>query len=327
MLLPNRSRRFSIEEVEKEVIKSLKKKYSEKILLNEKIDEYLEWFNRNYVEGQINELYEGQIVDQLNNLIDKVAVWYELKYPDYRVNRLIPYEKLDNHKSYNINNNNKMYNFKHFVECLPDNEKYYFKDLGYQNIMYFNPDKFAHLHVSNTGTVLEAEGIRSVSKSLIDDDELEGMNVGDVVNIFKERGIELPAGNEIEPAVLRNALWNNHKNGLFDSIMYKIMERGGEIVGPRRAMLFAQEFGRDISTPMKYGVNFNDQGMNNLMAYYLVHGGDRDLECYFDYYNSAREDAKFDLVTFDQATVMFSNLDRSLDKHVGNKVFIKNNKN
>ena len=35
---------------------------------------------------------------------------------------------------------------------------------------------------------------------------------------------------------------------VFDAIMYRIIERGGERVGPKRGFLFAKEFG--ISSPI-----------------------------------------------------------------------------
>lgn len=33
--------------------------------------------------------------------------------------------------------------------------------------------------------------------------------------------------------------------------MYRIIERGGNRIGPKRAFLFAKEFGRDIRIPVR----------------------------------------------------------------------------
>lgn len=314
MLLPKRIP--TVKSVNQEISKN-KDKNDEIIILEDKIREYLKWYDENIVEGQINELYDGQIVRELKNLIDKVAIWYELKYPDYRVNKLIPFDTKGS--SHDSGCNNKLFNFNNFIKRLPDNEKYYFGNLKYGNILYFSPGRFAHLHVSDDGVVLEAEGISSVSKSMIADDDLKGISLAEVLDLFKKKDIALPTWNEIEPQVLRAALWNNHKNGLFDSIMYEIMVRGGDIIGPRRAMLFANEFGRDISIPMRYGVSALESNINTFMAYYTIHGGDKDLQYYFDYFNSVRNGEDISQVSFERAMALLAGLGDNKEK---NKTYV-----
>ena len=55
--------------------------------------------------------------------------------------------------------------------------------------------------------------------------------------------------------------------------MYRIIERGGNRFGPRRAFLFAKEFGRNIDVPMMYGVDTSDPGLRYFMNEYLKAGG------------------------------------------------------
>ena len=39
-------------------------------------------------------------------------------------------------------------------------------------------------------------------------------------------------------------------SGCLNCVMYRIIERGGNRIGPRRGFLFAKEFGRNIDIPM-----------------------------------------------------------------------------
>lgn len=68
------------------------------------------------------------------------------------------------------------------------------------------------------------------------------------------------------------------RDGLLDTIMYRIMESGGKFYGPRRAVLFAKEFERDISIPVRYGDA-------SLINDYVMNGGSGDLMCYINYFN------------------------------------------
>jgi hypothetical protein len=79
--------------------------------------------------------------------------------------------------------------------------------------------------------------------------------------------------------------------------MYRIIERGGNGIGPRKGFQFAQEFGRDINIPMMYGVEFSDPGLRNFVNEYLKVGGSINLECYQNYHNRKSNKEKLDIIT------------------------------
>ena len=66
--------------------------------------------------------------------------------------------------------------------------------------------------------------------------------------------------------------------------MYKIIERGGNIIGPRRGYLFAKEFNRNLDIPMMYGASTYDSKNVDFANQYLDDGGNSDLECYNNYF-------------------------------------------
>ena len=66
--------------------------------------------------------------------------------------------------------------------------------------------------------------------------------------------------------------------------MYRIIERGGNRIGPRRGFLFAKEFNRDIDIPMSYGFDYSDPELKAFINEYIKAGGSKDLKCYEDYF-------------------------------------------
>lgn len=82
--------------------------------------------------------------------------------------------------------------------------------------------------------------------------------------------------------------------------MYRIIERGGNRIGPRRAFLFAKEFGRNIDIPMMYGVDYSDPGLRRFMNEYIKAGGSKDLICYVGYFSRASKNEKIDIVSMQE---------------------------
>ena len=70
---------------------------------------------------------------------------------------------------------------------------------------------------------------------------------------------------------------------LLNCIMYRIIDHERSRVGPRRAMLFAKEFGTDIRIPMQYGVDTSDPGLKEQIEFYLSLGGSEDVDCLINY--------------------------------------------
>lgn len=286
--------------------------------LDAKVDEFIDWYFENMVKGNYTDIGEYHAPREMRDLIEKIAVWYELRYPSYEINRLMPgsgqeqinandvmfrnnpyvNELLDENSDANELDWNDFYNTNIFMKSLPWEERCYFTKPRYRNIVYLNPNsRVAHLHLTKNGFVEMSEDVTGYTKSVIKDEELTGLNVRDVVKLFQEKGIELPENNELEKTINGANKWIQQKEGILDCAMYRIIERGGNRIGPRRAFLFAKEFGRNIDIPMMYAIDRSDPGLRLFMNEYIKSGGSKDLECYVGYFSRASKKEKLDTVT------------------------------
>ena len=185
--------------------------------LNTKVDDFIDWHFKTMIKGHYTDIGEFSMQNDMRNFIEKMAVWYELRYPDYEINRLMSGSSLIEINDVMFNSNkyindlfdedadiralnwSDFYNPKVFISSLPVNEQNLFAKVKYQSKVYFDiPNSSACFHLTANGFVEEAEGIRFFTKNKIMDTELEGMHIKDVVNLFKEKGIELPKDNKLE---------------------------------------------------------------------------------------------------------------------------------
>lgn len=87
---------------------------------------------------------------------------------------------------------------------------------------------------------------------------------------------------------------------MLNCVMYRIIERGGNRIGPRRAFLFAKEFNRNIDIPMIYGVDRSDPGLESFVNMYLEAGGSKQLSCLINYFNRTSDYVNFETITIDE---------------------------
>lgn len=289
--------------------------------LDDKVDAFIDWYFNNMVKGHYTDIGEYHKPKDMRNFIEKMAVWYELRYPDYEINRLMhccgqeqinindvmfrnnPYvnDLLDEESDTKELDWYEFYNTNVFIKSLPWDEKYIFTKPRYRDIVYLSPNfRSAHLHLTKNGFVKMAEGITTYTNSIIKDEELQGLNVRKVAELFKEKGIILPENNELEKAIKDVDNWIYQKEEMLNCVMYRIIERGGNRIGPRRAFLFAKEFGRNIDIPMKYAVDYSDPGLILFMNEYIKAGGSKDLECYVGYFSRASKKEKVDTISIQE---------------------------
>ncbi len=274
--------------------------------LENQVNEFIKW----YYETMIKDFYSDggryQYPKRMRDLIEKIAVWYELRYPNDEINRLMycygkenakmndvmfknnPYikELLDENADTRYLDWPDFYNASVFLKSLSWEERRYFESPHYKDVVYLNPKtRAAHLHVTQDGKVEMAENISGYTHGVIHDEELQGLNIRKVMELFKEKNIELPKNNELEKAITNADNWISQKEGILNCAMYRIIERGGNRIGPRRAFLFAKEFRRNIDIPMMYAIDRSDPGLRLLINEYLKIGGSKDLKCYIDYFS------------------------------------------
>lgn len=274
------------------------------ILLNTKVDDYIKWNYKNIIEGNCGEYGEYLVLQELRNLIEKMAVWYELRYPDYEINRKMcccgqeeisinnimfndnKYinELFDDNSDIRALDWDEFFNTSVFFNSLPWKEKCRFERAKYPYIVGVDSSKISHLYLTSDGFIEGAKSIDVLSNNKLSNEQLNGMHVTEVINLLKQNGIELPENNELEKCIKRVENRKKEKEGLLDAVMYRIIERGGNRIGPRRAFLFAKEFGRNIDIPMMYAIDRSDPGLRLFINEYIKSGGSKDLICYVDYF-------------------------------------------
>lgn len=288
------------------------------VSLDDKIDEFINWYSENMVKGYYTNIGEYHQPIEMRNFIEKMAVWYELRYPDYKINRLLSGSSQENveindamlHSNEYINNLldeesdirfldwDEFYITKAFINSLTSNERCRLQKPKYRNLVYLDPNCMsAHLHLTSNGFVKKAEGLGVYTQFKIKDKDLQGMHIKNVVKILQENGIVLPSNNELETTVNNAENWIYQKEEMLNCVMYRIIERGGNRIGPRRAFLFAKEFGRNIDIPMMYGVDYSDPRLRIFMNEYIKAGGSKDLLCYIDYFSRASKNEKVDRIS------------------------------
>ena len=296
--------------------------------LDDKVDAFIDWYFKNMVKGHYTDIGEYHKPKDMRNFIEKMAVWYELRYPDYEINRLMhccgreqinindvmfrnnPYvnDLLDDESDTKELDWDEFYNTNVFMKSLSWEERCYFTKPRYRDIVYLSPNsRSAHLHLTKNGFIEVAKDITAYTNSIIKDEELQGLNVRKVTELFKEKGIKLPENNEVEKAIKDADNWIYQKEEMLNCVMYRIIERGGNRIGPRRAFLFAKEFGRNIDISMMYAVDRSDPGLRLFMNEYIKAGGSKDLECYIGYFSRASKKEKVDTISIQELILTQNN--------------------
>lgn len=304
-------------------------KDSRMVVLDDKVDEFIDWFTENMVKGHYTNKGEYSVPIAMRNFIEKMAVWYELRYPDYEINRRMSsssQQPIDINKVMFENNQyindildgdssikdldwDEFYNTKAFMHSLPQSERYVFSRPKYQDIVYWNRGyDNANLHLTHNGFVEMAEYMDCVVPDIYSED-LKGKNIKEIVNMLKERGVKFTKNNEFEKAIKDYDNWVYQKEEMLNCVMYRIIERGRNRFGPRRAFLFAKEFGRNIDIPMAYGVDMSDPDLRLFMNEYIKAGGSKNLVCYVGYGSRASKYEKLPTIAIQEFIMIQNNND------------------
>lgn len=283
----------------------------ETISLDNKIDEFIEWYFKNMVEGLYSDIGEYNEPRRMRDLIEKMAVWYEIKYPEIEINRIM---NPDMKQITNINDImfkynsyindifdkdndieclewNNFFNYESFLKSLSWEEKWMLSRNEYPNIVnILNNSKsyVPHFHLDSNGIVLLADDVDTLKTKddfVFCSEDFIGKHLCDTLVILKEHGVELEEKNEVENAIKNYEKRDYLKEEFLNCVMYRIIERGGNRIGPRRGFLFAKEFKRNIDIPMQYGVDSTDPNLRLFMNEYFKAGGKSDLECFIGYFS------------------------------------------
>ena len=92
---------------------------------------------------------------------------------------------------------------------------------------------------------------------------------------------------------------------MLNCVMYRIIDRGGNRIGPRRAFLFAKEFRRNIDIPMMYGIDRSDPGLRLFINEYIKAGGSKNLMCYEDYFFKSSKEDQLNTITIQELLLKY----------------------
>ena len=285
--------------------------------LDDKVDVFIAWYNSNYIKS---EKCRFRMEKEMRDFIEKIAVWYELRYPDYEINRIMPgsgqevtdINEVMFQKNKYINSLfdedsevrevewMDFYNTKAFIHSLPADQRYRFDKPRYSELLYLDDARKVKLYLTPNGVVESASNVSAFTGHVVQDEELVGMKLKEAIKLLRERGIILSDSSEICKEVRKIDRLKYLKKEMLSAVMYRIIERGGYRFGPRRGFLFAKEFKLDIDIPMKYGVDRSDPGLRLFMNEYLKAGGSKDLECYLGYFSRTSRKEKLDTVSIQE---------------------------
>lgn len=275
-------------------VKDIKRNDEEMLVnLNNKIDRFIEWYSKNIVNDNCIYTDENSMIKKLENFIEKMAVWYEFKYPDY----------IFEYPDYKTEQTNKGYNIRSFINLLSDDEKQFLVRPRYvKEIDLEIKNMSLSLNLSSKGRIMSYY-YSACAKNPLNGIKLVGMLVEDAISILKENDMYIINdihNNKLELAIQKYKNEVYQKEELLNCVMYKIIDRGGYRLGPRRAFLFAKEFGRNINIPMMYGVDYSDFYLKDFINEYIKAGGSKDLVCYVGYFSRVGKYEKINTITIQE---------------------------
>lgn len=289
--------------------------YITPIILNDKIEEFIKWDKENMEYLKVCNAYRVLFEIPYHNhkivrkLIEKIASWYELRYPNYEIDRIFdndiynsttaskemfinnPYIK-NNHNNQNRINKSEIsnlewidfYNRDGFYSLLSEDEKVVFNPKYPSSMSFHMSDwKACYLKLTPDGIILE-------DKTNFLDEDLTGKHIEEFSKLLDRsdrRKDNIP--NRIDEEIKRYKKRIFIREQVLTCAMYKIIENGSYLYGPERALLFAKEFGLNIHIPLMYGLTIGlgcseENSFINLINEYLNLGGNPDLICYKNYF-------------------------------------------
>lgn len=240
-------------------------------------------------------------IDMINNLVEKVAVWYELRYTDDKINEIIPYSSFSS--DYKFDNNqdedwSEFFSFNKFLSLLSDRERSLIKNPVYRRTVPFHA---GYLYLEPNGIIssvfFNSSGTRTNCCEMV------GKHITKVACDIKKY-IEFDNENkELFDSIENFELWTKMRNKVLDLVMLRIIERGGNRIGARRGLLFAKEFNRNIDIPMIYGFDSDDPKSIELVNKYLEFGGKNDIKCYVSYFKENYELVSIEDIVRDSSSI------------------------
>ena len=316
-----------------DILEFLRIKKSKKVIerdeynLGQKIEDFLDWYLNNIVEfTHLTDWAKDEEKNKIRYFIEKMAVWYELRYPDYEIDKLLSgdyweqdvnevmfrnnellKDVVEDNEMLELLNWNEFYSTNAFVRSLPVYEREYLKKPRYPKNMHINyqSPEFKFSSYRSLSLCIDNEGkVKNDDRRYLSFDttlyignnefNLVGMHIKDVLKLLKDNGLKPWTGSiyEVE-TIIQN--YENDKyfiEELLNCILYRIILRGRQGYGAKRGYLFAKEFALNLDIPMIYGMDNSIRGIKELYNTYLKDNGNKDLMGIVDYFLEDKENPR-----------------------------------
>lgn len=230
-----------------------------------KMKDFLSWYATVLPKFDNNVKVEKEI-KSIQNFIEKVAVYYELKYPDFIIEG-------SNTKFMTEFDDGEVYNIKTFIDNLPDKEKTYFLKPCYHYKYIFVDGR--HFEINKNGEILKFCG---TEQDKIKNHMLKGKNIKEGVQLLKDEAVVPDVNYLIDNQIKVYEIERTRRKQMLNVIMYRIIERGSDYSkGARRALIFAKDFDLSLFVPLVYEVTLaNDPYLNSFLEEYVSSGGSKE---------------------------------------------------
>ena len=274
------------------LLKNLRRKYEDKninfqsLAIKKKIEYLLKSISIN----------EEDYLDRLE-LVNKMKEWYIFRYPDIYIENFFGIDK-DIDVNDDIFKNSKkpnmewcdIFNTRVFLNTLKPDLYNYLKSVRYDNTVFIRGRYlYECILLSKKGTIKSCHCIL---------EDYDGKNIRDLyqdiidnkVNAKIDKGYEeyfiRELKNKVESAINKYDEKVKAKKIMIDCVIYSLIDYFDLEIGTNRALLFAEEFNGNIDLPLIYGAHDNNKEFIN---YYLMLGGNENLDCYIDYNKNKKE--------------------------------------
>ena len=223
---------------------------------------------------------------EIRDFIEKMAVWFELRYPDCEIKKIFGSNNMEVDVTKEIFYNNPhladilknsmteidlkwhdFYNYDAFYASLTEEEKRFIKEPCYPDLVFLYSGKVDHVHLSPEGYVEMYEfGVCSDSLS-VETDEYKNCYIERFIEMLEEKGKPVDSNSEVYKAMNLYSNQNRLRNNMIECVMYRIMMRGDKRESSlRRAYLFAKEFATGyISFLADYAIYYDDLDLLRFM--------------------------------------------------------------
>lgn len=254
-----------------------------KELFARRINDFLTDYKKNLLIEEQSPTYVDSRMTEMKNFIEKMAIIYEIIYPD--ISFLQAEDKFINDSYVNqvmfkdnkyLNDTleeetlleelewNKFIGVKSMIKILSEQEKELLRKPSYNMLINLKSsgfwDPWDSLTLTKRGVIRKIR--LNNRKSALKDEDLIGYRASKVVERLKNKNIPETAYIELTNEVTRVDRLNKQRDAMLECIMFRIMERGYDFLGARRALLFANDFSLVLEKPLIYEINGTTEDFN-----------------------------------------------------------------